>query len=140
MIHAGDVTYYPKARLMRHGLTLYNWRHMRLSDWFWYEFMETKSKVVCVKLQVDPDHRDCFYMVIKFSAKPGEHATVFCSPSFSGVSPVIYVWRIQRAMRRFLTSRREQQGLALAMGLHARLGLDCPINCLSSDLLALCVK
>ena len=121
MIHTGNVTYYPKAGLMRHGKTLYDWRHMLLSNWFWREFIDSKPNVVHTKLQVDSLLRDCFFIIIKISARPATPATVYVSPLFRGVLPVIYVWRIQRAMRRFLTSRREQQGLALAMGLHARL-------------------
>ena len=61
-------------------------------------------------------------------------------PTIQGVFPAVRVWRVQRAIRCFLRWRYEQRALAMAMGLHARLGQGCVFACLPSDVLALCVK
>ena len=43
--------------------------------------------------------------------------------------------RIQRVVRGFLRKRRQGRFVALAMGLHPRLGGESPLGCLSADVL-----
>jgi hypothetical protein len=63
-----------------------------------------------------------------------------CFPSRRASS--VYIWRIQRAMRRFLTLTRKWEGRALAvmMALHSRLGGQSCLNHLPDDVLQAIVQ
>ena len=40
------------------------------------------------------------------------------------ITPIVHVWRIQRAARRYIRRRLEERALAVAMSAHQRLGAD----------------
>ena len=46
MMHNGDVSFYPKAGLIKLGQALYSMRHIKIEDSFWLKFMTNLSKVV----------------------------------------------------------------------------------------------
>ena len=47
----------------------------------------------------------------------------------------VHLWRLQRAVRAFLRRRMEQRALAVAMGVHARLGRSSAMADLPADVL-----
>jgi hypothetical protein len=53
--------------------------------------------------------------------------------TFMGVRPNIHVWRVQRAVRRFIMRLNERRQ-AIAMALHSRLGMKSILSSLPDDL------
>ena len=142
MHHAGDMSVYPRSGLLRHGSRLYSWRHLALSTGFWRDFIEMCPELVLHKrrIDVDPVDRDYFWTIFRIDPVPGLARMVHVSPTWKGVFPVVYVWRIQRAVKGFLRRRHEERALALAMCWHARLGAGSIMACLGEDILAVITR
>ena len=131
MIHAGDVTYYPEAGMFRLGRSFCKAQNNnKYDDLFWREFV-TSSPLMTYRRG-----RYVHYRLLKTAHTPDLKALVFVTPTVGAITPVVHVWRIQRAVRRFLQTRFEQQRtLALAMCYHKRLGSESAIACLPEDIL-----
>ncbi len=78
-------------------------------------FNDTKFAYVSVR-----SHEENMGFVVSFK---GRHSTIS------------YLRRIQRFVRVFLRSRREIRFIAMAMGLHPRLGAQSSLHCLCSDVM-----
>ena len=130
MTHVRDTSYYPKAGMFREGRRMYSVRPLKLSDSVWCGYVERGAKIIITHT------REFLFesIVITSDVFDGQSLLRFVNPTLQGVYLAIHVWRIQRATRRFLSARR---ALAMAMGLHARLGQQCAFACLPADLLGL---
>jgi hypothetical protein len=88
-------------------------------------------------LAVAPDKTLLLYHVIlNFDVEDGR-GVAYCRipPVLRGVTPIVHLWRIQRAVRNFLARRYQARTLALMMGLHERLGDLSLISTLPEDVL-----
>ena len=143
-MHADDVSFYPKAGLFRQGRRLYNVRHLKLPDRYWCGYIERGARIMCTVTIggpfETPVNGDSLWSVLKVDHTFEWPSYMHLRPTITGVYPAIHVWRIQRAIRRFLRWRFEWRALATVMGLHARLGQECVFACLPADVLALCVE
>ena len=138
MMHNGGVSFYPKAGMFRHGRMFCSARHRRYDDSFWREFVVLSPKITTQYMAyLDGE----VYRLLKIVHVPGLKAFISITPDICTITPVVHVWRIQRAIRRFLKRRFEQRALALCMCYHARLGSGAgTMTCLPPDILAMCVK
>jgi hypothetical protein len=135
MIHAGNTSYYPKAGMFREGRRMYSVPTLPYSDWRLY--VERGARVLVTRISGGPaETRDSMWTLVRTSYSDGWPAIQHVRPTLQGIFPAIHVWRIQRVVRLFLRKQYEQRALALAMGLHARLGGQlCAYACLPADLL-----
>ena len=130
MMHAGDVSFYPKAGMFRLGRSLCSARNNnKFDDRFWRK-LATSSPFLAFR-----HGRYIQYRLLKTVHALGLEASVIITPTIGVVTPVVHVWRIQRAVRRFLKLRLEQKAFALTMCYHGRLGSKCAIACLPPDVL-----
>ena len=130
MMHNGDVSFYPKAGMFRLGRSLCNARNNQYDDRFWRE-LATSSPLLAFRRG-----RYIHYRLLKIVHAPGLEASVIITPTIGAITPVVHVWRIQRAVRRFLKLRLEQKAFAVTMCYHKRLGSgSCAIACLPPDVL-----
>jgi hypothetical protein len=60
--------------------------------------------------------------------------------SVRGIRVHIHIQRLQRWLRRVCYERRRAKAAALAMGLHARLGVDSPLQGFGDDHLGLVLR
>ena len=74
------------------------------------------------------------YMLI---LRQGRATSVTLDSTINGIRPMVYVWKIQQAIRNFLWRRR---AISMVMGLHNRLGAGSRVIDLDSDLLALMLE
>ena len=135
MIHAGDVTYYPKAGMFKHGRMFCSARHRGYDVGFWREFFMLSPQMT-IRTGVYVYNEDIpTWKKLKAVQAPGDPSYIPVCQTIGGITPVVHVWRIQRAVRRFLQSRFEQRTQALAMCFHERLGSASALACLTPDVL-----
>ena len=112
--------FYPKSGTFRVGRGLFSARHhTRLGRHFWEIFVYGQESQPKVKAM--PEYRN--YVVSVWMQHMGM-AFIIDATVLSGVRPMVYVWRIQRAARR---KRREERALAVMMAWHPRLGQASPL-------------
>ena len=138
MVHAGELSYYPKAGMLRKGRMLYCVR-VRILDFgwcFWRDLVMMPPTVVSFRdVQSDPNRHRYTWTLHFLRHYPFDGLSLHVDFTFKGKTPVVHIWRIQRAMRRFLRRRFEQRSLAVLMGSHERLGCGCVFADLSHDLI-----
>ena len=136
MIHAGNTSYYPKAGMFREGRGMYSVFPRTLPDSNWRLYVERGARVLISRNEFIPVDGDSIWTIVRTSYSDGWPTLQHVRPTLRGIYLAIHIWRIQRAMRRFLRWKFEQRALALAMGQHARLGGQlCAYACLPADLL-----
>lgn len=136
MIHAGDVSFYTKAGLLRHGQLLFNWRRWGVNEQYWRDMVSGEPEDVRTTMYIErSDGEYVVHMVRRYPSIGG--AMLYVSPVSQWVFPGMNVWRIQRSMHLFLQRRREKRRLALAMCWHARLGAGSIMACLDTDMMLL---
>lgn len=137
MFHTQDASFYPKSALFRQGRSLYNWRHLGVSESFWNKTLDKcKNDVrIQINIYIDDINRDWFLSILKFSFANGLEGRFYLGPRFNVVFPMFFIWKIQRAMRRFLRKRFEERAVAVMMCLHSRLGQVSELACLHEDTL-----
>jgi hypothetical protein len=126
-IYGPDATLYPKAGCFRVGKTLYNARAFfhALGKHTWQTFIQHPERGV----STGRSRLDLHFMRLRLS--PGAEVSVFFDPFVNRVLPIALVRRIQRAMRCCLQRKNR---LAVAMGLHWRLGVGCLLAGVLEDL------
>ncbi len=134
-VHHGELAYYPQAGWLRVGRRLFRLRWIgRHGQHFWDCLVRLLAVVGVVKTrgscntcyiscviprELDPNEREIWAGVdfLSFSGWPWlgtDHGGMF-------LSPIVLIWRIQRAVRQFLKRNFEKRALAWMMGSHARL-------------------
>ena len=137
MTHVGNTSHYPKAGMFREGRRMYSVVPRTLPDSYWHLYVERGARVLFTGKEEIWGGGDSIWTVIGTSYSDGWSCEMVVRPTLRGIYLAIHVWRIQRAMRRFLHQKFEQRALALTMGLHARLGQKCAFACLPADLLSM---
>ena len=121
-------TFYPKAGCFRLGRNLYSLMrpdfHGCMGKHFWEMFIENPGNAC----------RSGVFALRMFGSECSHSAYMRLGRLYMSfpVQPcfALHIWRIQRAIREFLVRRRESRRLALAMGLHPRLGCQCALMAL----------
>jgi hypothetical protein len=136
IVHGTDATFYPKAMCFRVGRNLYTIR-------LFCNYITSHMAEAMIKKQNCTREifiRDCTHFTNIRTGLPYPMMAGVCFPSRRASS--VYIWRIQRAMRRFLTLTRKWEGRALAvmMALHSRLGGQSCLNHLPDDVLQAIVQ
>lgn len=127
MIHHGNASFYPKSGCFRVGRILFTARSIRMGRHFWDLFIHLPPGT---ERHISPHPLHTAYQIRLIAGEDGM-SIIFephlPSPTLSirRVMPMIFVWRIQRAIRSFL--RRRWEALAMMMALHPRLGLHSPL-------------
>ena len=153
MIHSADASLYPQAGFFRIGRVLYNARKFygKFGRHMWEMFIHNPTGVGRRYVY----HRVRFgYYRMTYDETYGLYDETFglgggCgmslgfNPTVNGVLLSVSIRRIQRAMRVCLRRRQEARSLAVAMGLHERLGgrsclLEVPVDVLGRILNAGC--
>ena len=122
-----NASFYPRSGCFRVGRLLYNAREVWMGTHFWDHFIRNPgiSKIVFTHTQGKK-----FNAWLRLTAESGLSGfEVFIDPTIGGIFPVIYVWRIQRQIRRFLRRSLEQRILAVMMSSHPLLGCQ---SCLAN--------
>lgn len=134
--HHGNVTYYPHAGWLRVGRRLFRLKYIgRHGQHFWDWLVRLPAVTGVVKTRKLPNA--CFISCNTTQIQDFNELTLWGGVdflTFSGCpwlsisnlgdnlrSPIVLIWRIQRAIRRFLKRRFEERALAWMMGSHARL-------------------
>ena len=121
MIHGTDASLYPKAGCFRVGKILYSAREFynAFGRHMWEMFIHNPAGVS--QRRVYRLGRLGLYSV-KLLVRSGTVIAFFSTPTVNGLLPSVHIRRIQLAIRAFLRWKFEQRALAMAMGLHERLG------------------
>ena len=128
MIHHNNSSYYPKAGFFRDGRTLFDVRV--------YAFTLVHLPPGFSLSKYTYATEKMYYLTLRFEGQGSGRsgAMLMASPTFRGVSPVVHIWRIQKAVREYLRRKNfEQRALAVMMGVHIRLGISCPFAALPVD-------
>ena len=135
MIHGADASLYPKAGCFRVGKILYSAREFYnvFGRHMWEMFIHNPAGVS--QRRVYLLGRFGLYSV-KFILISGTGISLFCTSTIHGLLPSVHIRRIQRAIRAFLRLKFEQRALAMAMGLHERLGERAGVSGLPVDIVA----
>ena len=132
LIASEDSAFYPKAGMYRMGRYMFKVRmQMHMGEHFWHWLVHKPPGVRSV---VAFPHTEYHNYTIAMILDPfpcstsGTFRTVMMNVDtlILGISIPVLVWRIQRAIRRFLRERLDAKLLALAMASHARLGVGSP--------------
>jgi hypothetical protein len=132
MMHSETASVYPKAGCLRIGRSLYSIRglYTAVGKHLW-------GRLICNDAQ---PHTQRYFMnnqlYVGFNMGEGMCRCLKMDTTIAGVTPVVHVWRIQRAIRRTVQQRAEERALALSMGLHARLGSHSQMAELPADVAA----
>ena len=141
---ASNASYYPKAGCYRIGRILYDVRNISYEKKTFWEILVQRG-VVNRHTYVEAGRNENCTVYIWSSAaqqhmlilRQGRATSLTLDTMMGGVRPMVHVWRIQRAIRMFLWRKR---CIALAMGLHVRLGTHSQMMELDSDLMALILR
>jgi hypothetical protein len=132
--HFGDASYYPQSGFFRNGRRLFCVQNALKSvgRHFW---------AMLLRSDIDNFGRESKYnMYLLFMryrppAPEPSHGWAFPITAFlNGATPIVHLWRIQRAVRRWLTRRWEGRSLALMMSSDLRLGGASGLALLPPDL------
>lgn len=138
MIHHGNASYYPKSGCFRMGRILFTARSIRMGRHFWDLFIHlppgTERRITPCPLYT------AYHITLTTLTAPvvttethpvRKGMAIMFEPHLPSpnlpirrVMPMIFVWRIQRAIRSFLRRKWEERALAVMMALHPRLGLN----------------
>lgn len=137
IITVGDTTYYPRFCCLKIGRQLFGYWGRR-GPHYW-EFVLQHGGLW---IWTDKSHRLYELDVSRTVAPtPGMiqiRREILPLPHlFRGVTIVVHVWRIQRAVRAFLTRRNRERVVAFAMAWHSRLGVDALVGYLDKQLVAM---
>ena len=135
-VHSADASYYPRACLFRMGRRLF---HVRMFDkglgrHFW-EMVVHNSPGLCSRTLYPDRLYHVQSLCFKLNAPVRGGAAVPMQWNIAGVSLVVHMWRIQRAVRAHLRRRWEKRALAVAMAAHHRLGQDSLLAAYPTELL-----
>ena len=134
-MHGPDASYYPKLGFFRFGRRIYNVASCRFGGHFWHAVVNTPAHFSGVTVAVDRV-LVLYHLLIDFEAGDGRGVAYSrIPPVLRGVTPIVHLWRIQRAVRRFLARRFQARSLALMMALHDRLGALSLIGTLPEDVI-----
>ena len=126
MTDGEGTTYYPKAGCLRFHRKLYNVRSFCdcFGQHFWEMLVSRRGDGTQITMLPWPRHH-ITYLAINVRV---HHETAgMMVPMLSTVgeiTPIVHVWRIQRAARRYIRRRVEERALAAAMAAHPRLGAN----------------
>ena len=124
MIDGGGMTYYPQAGCLRIKRKLYNVRSFGgcFGKHFWETIVLKRGYDTRIGALPWPKHGVIYLSIIV--QLPGETPSMMVPmlSTVGGITPIVHVWRIQRAARRYIRRRFEERALAAAMATHPRLG------------------
>jgi hypothetical protein len=132
-------TFYPQASMLHVGGLLLSVNHVGWGKHFWLDMSSTAYGKL-LQLTKDAKNR-CFHLTFHYRVVGAHDQIVPCVwacclfPMRQGILLKTHVRRIIKAVRGFLAVRRSQRFLALAMGLHERLGKDSLVRALHTDTL-----
>lgn len=135
MMHGPTASYYPELGFFRVDRCLFHVASCRFGGHFWHAVVNIPSSFS--GLVVAPDKVLLLYhLILDFEVEDGRGVAYCRIPHvLRGATPMVHLWRIQRAVRKFLARRFQTRALALMMAFHDRLGVDSLLNTLPEDLL-----
>jgi hypothetical protein len=130
MLHLGEASYYPSLGFYRCGRRLFCIHSFcRAGRHFWPKVLQALTDLEVETLLPDGTQH-MFFLNMR------THGMQFpLRPALRGIVPIIFLWRIQRAVRKWLDHRREVRSLTLMMVSHARLGEESELALLPVDLI-----
>ena len=137
MVHIKDFSFYPKSKLVKQGRNLYYVTSDFIGCHIWQTMVNQQSPILVHRTSDDHMCTVFFAYVLgninlSYFGKSIDLRMYF-NPVGGVIFPVIYVWRIQQAMRRYL-QRKSECVLAVMMGCHERLGGGSVITVLPTEL------
>ena len=120
------MTYYPKAGCLRFHRKLYNVRSFCdcFGKHFWETLVSRRGDGTKITMLPWPRHHTT-YLAIRVRVQADTTGMMVPMLSTVGeITPIVHVWRIQRAARRYIRRRVEERALAAAMAAHPRLGAN----------------
>ena len=120
------MTYYPKAGCLRFHRKLYNVRSFCdcFGKHFWETLVSRRGDGTKITMLLWPRHHTT-YLAIRVRVQADTTGMMVPMLSTVGeITPIVHVWRIQRAARRYIRRRVEERALAAAMAAHPRLGAN----------------
>lgn len=131
-----DATFYPGMGCIRIGNGFHNMQALsdQLGRHLWEAIVIPRGHDHERRMYLLHGH-DAFYQCLSVSL--GDSASLFTTvhPTLRGLLPMVFVQRIQRAVRAWLRRRWESRALTVAMGVHPRLGSDGHLRLLDLDML-----
>ena len=126
-----DATFYAKAGCFRIGRSLYSARsYGYTSRHFWQSFIHLPSGHRR-RISVMPRGFVLYFDISISELSVLKHVE---RPFINGVLPMIHVWRVQRAIKRFLREKLARR-VAFMMSAHPRLGSSSTLACIPPELL-----
>lgn len=132
LTHHKDVAYYPKAGWLRMGRRLFRLRWVGAHGQHFWDCLVRLSPAIGM-VNTTKEFKACYVsfttVLIQDTSRKAAwggvdflHIGIWPWMGVDGiVSPIVLVWRIQRAVRRFLKRRFEERALAWMMGSLTRL-------------------
>ena len=134
MTDGEGTTYYPKAGCLRIQRKLYNIRSFCdcFGRHFWNMLVLNRGDGTQITTLPWARHHATYLAInMRFQDETGGMLVPMLS-TVGEIAPIVHVWRIQRAARRYIRRRFEARALAVAMAAHPRLGAGLP--CLLGEL------
>jgi hypothetical protein len=125
MTDGEGTTYYPKAGCLRFHRRLYNVRSFCdcFGKHFWEMLVSKRGDGGDITILPWARHRIVYLAIVRVDDGTAGMMVPMLS-TVGKITPIVHVWRIQRAARRYIRRRLEERALAVAMSVHRRLGAD----------------
>lgn len=135
MMHGNNASYYPSLGFFSTGRRLLHVASCRFGGHFWHAVISTPSRFSNMTVASDKILR-VYHLILDFDMDGGRGVAYSRIPhTLRAATPIVHLWRIQRAVRRFLADRFQRRALALMMAFHARLGAGSLLAALPEDLI-----
>ena len=138
MAHIGDASLYAQCGFFRKGRRLFCVQKTPawLGRHFWATLLRSDVDNFGPCLHVTMSTMYLLFMRYRPPAPEPSRCWAFPIPAFlHGVTPIVHVWRIQRAVRQWLRRKWEERALAVMMVSHVRLGALSGLALLPSDVI-----
>ena len=137
MAHFGDASLYTQCGFFRKGRRLFCVQ--KTSALVGRHFWATLLRSDVDNFGADSECKMFFlFMRYRPPAPEPSRCWAFPIPAFlHGVTPIVHVWRMQRAVRRWLRRKWEERALAVMMVSHVRLGALSGLALVPSDVIRL---
>ena len=139
MAHFGDASQYPQCGFFRKGRRLFCVQ--KTPAWvrgrhFWATLLRSDVDNFGPCFHVIMPNVYLLFMTYRPPAPEPSHGWSFPVTAFlNGGTPIVHVWRIQRAVRQWLRRKWEERALAVMMVSHARLGALSGLALVPSDVI-----
>jgi hypothetical protein len=135
MAHFGDASHYPRSGFFRKGRRLFCVQKTPalVGRHFWATLLRSD-----VDNFGTVSNMYLLFMRYRPPAPEPSHGWAFPITAFlNGATPIVHVWRIQRAVRQWLRRKWEERALAVMMMSHVRLGALSGLALVPSDVIRL---